>query len=64
MNKYFMNLLRNSFFSYRKNNNLKIPYNLQWETSDFYVKNKNKNYQKKILYDKQWETRDFYRKKK
>ena len=37
------------FFSYRKNNNLKIPYNLQWETSDFYVKNKNKNYQKNFI---------------
>lgn len=64
MNKCFMNLLRTSFFSYRKNNNIKIPYNLQWETRDFYVKNIQKTYQNKISYDKQWETRDFYKKKK
>lgn len=63
MNKCFMNFLRTSFFSYRKNN-MKIPYNLQWETRDFYVKNIQKTYQNKISYDKQWETRDFYKKKK
>ena len=64
MNNYimittFMNLLKTSFNYYRTTNNIKIPYHLQWETRDFYVKNINK-----VPYDKQWETRDFYRKKK
>lgn len=64
MKNCFMNLLRTSFFSYRVSKNIKIPYNLQWETRDFYVKNIKKDYKNKILYDKQWETRDFYRRKK
>tara|TARA_Y100000591_G_C21230337_1_gene404201 strand:+ start:79 stop:258 length:180 start_codon:yes stop_codon:yes gene_type:complete len=59
-----MNLLRTTFFSYRVNKNIKIPYNLQWETRDFYVKNIKTKYKNNISYDKQWETRDFYRKKK
>lgn len=50
-------------YLFKKNkDNLKIPYEEQWENRDFNKKNIVKNWKinKKIPYEKQWEVRDFY----
>ena len=44
-----------------KNNSEKIPYEKQWETRDFNIKDKEEvKSNTKIPYKDQWETRDFY----
>ena len=52
-------------YLFNKNNNkdnLKIPYEEQWENRDFNKKNiiKKDEINKKIPYEQQWEVRDFY----
>ena len=50
-------------YLFKKNkDNLKIPYEEQWENRDFNKKNivKNEKINKKIPYEQQWEVRDFY----
>ncbi len=50
-------------YLFKKNkDNLKIPYEEQWENRDFNKKNivKKDKINKKIPYRDQWETRDFY----